>query len=85
MPDATCDMLMNEVMLFEPIMQQSYLQNEFVRKFHPIATIQPGSPIEFLAKNSEKLYLDLNNSRIMVRLQIQNIGRNTDARCKCVC
>ena len=64
-------MLMNEVMLFEPIMQQSYLQNEFVHKFHPIATIQPGSPIEFLVKNSKKLYLDLNNSRIMVRLQIQ--------------
>ena len=68
MPDTTRDMLMNEVMLFEPIMQQSYLQNEFVRKFHPIANIQPGSPIVFLVKNSEKLYLDLNNSRIMVRL-----------------
>ena len=39
MPDATRDMLMNEVMLFEPIMRQSYLQNEFVRNFHPIATI----------------------------------------------
>ena len=52
MPDATHDMLMNEVMLFEPIMLQSYLQNEFVRKFHPIATIQPGSPIEVLVKNS---------------------------------
>ena len=71
MPDATRDMLMNKVMLFEPIMQQSYLQNEFVRKFHPIATIQPGSPIEFFVKNFEKLYLDLNNSRFMVRLQIQ--------------
>ena len=78
-------MFMNEVMLFEFIMQQSYLQNKFVCKFHPIATIQLGSPIKFLVNNSEKLYFDLNNSRIMVRLQIQNIGRNTDARCKCVC
>ena len=51
MLDATRDMLMNEVMLFEPIMQQPYLQNEFVRKFHLIATIQPGSPIKFLVKN----------------------------------
>ena len=48
MPDATRDMLINEVNLFETIMQQSYLQTEFVRKFNPIATIQPGSPIEFL-------------------------------------
>ena len=73
MPDATRDMLMSEMMLFEPVMQQSFLKNEFVRKFHPIATIQPGSPIEFFVKNSEKLYLDLNNSRIMVRLQIQKL------------
>ena len=47
MAAATQDMLLNEVMLFEPVMQQSYLQKQFDRKFHPIATITPGSPIEF--------------------------------------
>ena len=62
---------MSEVMLFEPVMQQTFLQKEFDRKFHPIATIQPASPIEFFVKNSEKLYLDLNSSRIMVRCQVQ--------------
>ena len=71
MAEATQDVLTKEVMLFQPVMQQSYLQNEFDRRFHPIATIQPGSPIEFLVKNSEKLYLDLNSSRIVVRLQVQ--------------
>ena len=71
MANATRDMLMSEVMLFEPVMQQTFLQKEFDRKFHPIATIQPASPIEFFVKNSEKLYLDLNSSRIMVRCQVQ--------------
>ena len=70
MAKAIEDMLTSEVMLFQPIMQQSYIQKEFDRKFHPIATIQPGSPIEFIVKNSEKLYLDLNSSRIMVRCQV---------------
>ena len=68
-------MLMNEVMLFEPVMQQSYLQEQFDRKFHPIATITPGSPIEFFVKNAAKLYLDLNNSRLMVRCRIVKKGK----------
>ena len=34
---------MNEIMLFEPVMQQSYLQNQFDLKFHVIDTITPGS------------------------------------------
>ena len=78
MTDTTQDMLMNEVMLLDPIMQQSYLLNKVVRKFNPIATIQPGSPIEFLVKNSEKLYLDLNNSCVTVRLKFQ---RRTEHQC----
>ena len=72
MAAATRDMLMNEVMLFEPLMQQSYIQKQFYRNYHPIATITSGSQIEFLEKNSQKLYLDLNNSRIMVRCRIVN-------------
>ena len=71
MAKPTEDVLMSEVMLFQPVMQQSFLQKEFDRRFRPIATIQPGAPIEFLVKNSEKLYLDLNSSRIMVRCQVQ--------------
>ena len=42
MAAATQDILMNEVMLFEQVMQQSYLQKQFECKFHPIATITPG-------------------------------------------
>ena len=63
-------MIMNKVMLCEPVMQQSYLQKLFDRKFHPIATITPESPIEIFVKNAAKLYLDLNNSLFMVRCRI---------------
>ena len=84
MAAATQDMLMNEVMLFEPVMQQSYLQKQFDRKFHPIATITPGSPIEFFVKNAAKLYLDLNNSRYMVRCRIvKKDGTNMPAADAC--
>ena len=78
-------MLMNEVMLFEPVMQQSYLQKLFYRKFHQkIATITPRSPIEFFVKNAAKLYLNLNNSRFMVRCQIvKKDGTNMPAADAC--
>ena len=75
---------MNKVMLFEPVMQQSYLQKQFNRKFHPIATITPGSPIEFFVKNAAKLYLDLNNSRFMERCRIvKKDGTNMPAADAC--
>ena len=77
-------MLMNEVMLFEPVMQQSYLQKQFDRKFHPIATITLVSPIEFFVKNAAKLYLDLNNSRYIVRCRIvKKDGTNMPAANAC--
>ena len=84
MAAVTKDMLMNEVMLFEPVMQQPYLQKQFDRKFHPIATITPGSPIEFFVKNAAKLYLDLNNSRYLVRCRIvKKDGTNMPATDAC--
>lgn len=67
---ATSEHLLGEVMLHEPVMQQSYLLEEFDQSYQPIATIQPGAPIEFLVKNSEKLYLDLNDSKLRVKLRI---------------
>ena len=59
MAAATQDMLMNEVMLFEPVMQQSYVQKQFDRKFQPIATITPGSPIEFFVKKLRQSYTSI--------------------------
>ena len=57
-------------MLFEPVMQQSYLLNEFDISYQPLAALQPGAPIEFFVKNSSQLYLDLNNTRLNVEVQI---------------
>ena len=80
MAAATKNMLMNEVILFEPVLKQSYLQKQFACQFHPIATITPGSPIEFFVKNAAKLYLDLKNSRFMVRCRIvKKDGTNMSA------
>ena len=50
------DMLMNEVMLFEPAMKQSYLQKQFDCKFYSIATITFESPIEFFVKKMLQSY-----------------------------
>ena len=41
------EQMLGEVMLFEPIMIQNYLNSEFEREFAPIAAIQHGAPIEF--------------------------------------
>ena len=47
----TINMLKNEVMLFEIVMQQSYFQKQFDRKFQTItATITPGTLIKFFVK-----------------------------------
>lgn len=80
---ATSEHLLGEVMLHEPVMQQGYLDTEFDQSYQPIATIQPGAPIEFLVKSSTQLFLDLNNSRIAVTLRIKKSdGTNLPADTK---
>ena len=37
----------SEVDLFGWVMQQNVIENQFNRKYAPLATIQPGTPIEF--------------------------------------
>ena len=71
-----------EVNLFGSIMQQNIIENKFNHKYALLATIQHGAPIEFMVKRSNKLYLDLNNSRLHVLGRItnadgSNIGSNT--------
>ena len=70
----------SEVDLFGSIMQQNVIENEFNREYAPLATIQPGSPIEFTVKGANNLYLDLNNSRLHVLAKITKAdGTNIDA------
>ena len=39
------EQMLGEVMLFEPVMIQNYLHDEFDRDYAPIAAIQHGAPI----------------------------------------
>ena len=41
------EQMLGDVMLFEPVMIQNYLHDEFDRDSAPIAAIQHGAPIEF--------------------------------------
>ena len=74
----------SEVDLFGSMMQQNVIENEFNRENAPLATIQPGVAIEFTDTGSNDLYLNLNNSRLHVLVNITkadgtNIEANTAA------
>ena len=78
----TVDQITSEVDLFGPILQQTVLLNEFDREFAPLASLQEGAPIEFMVKGADQLYLDLNESSLLLRVKITNadggnIGANT--------
>ena len=61
-------------------MQRNVIENEFNREYAPLATIQPGMVIEFTVKGENDLYLELNNSRLLVLAKITKAdGTNIDA------
>ena len=66
----TEEKITGEVDLFGPIMTQNCLLNEFNRRFAPLASIAEGAPIEFLVKGADQLYLDLNDSRLHLRVKM---------------
>ena len=66
----TEEQITSEVDLFGKIMKQNCLLNEFNRKFAPLASIAEGAPIEFLVKGANQLYLDLNDSRLQLRVKM---------------
>ena len=55
------------------------LLNEFDREFAPLASLQQGAPIELMVKGADQLYLDLNESLLLVRVKIINAD-NSDIR-----
>lgn len=66
--------------IFAPILQQTCVKNEYNREFNPLASIQPGAPIEFIVKGADLLYLDLNNTKLTVQAKItKENGQNIDA------
>ena len=72
--------LTSEMDIFGSIMQHNIIENEFNREYASLAWIQHGAPIEFMVKGSNKLYLDLNNSRLHVLAKITSaVGSNIEA------
>ena len=60
----------SEVDLFKSIMQQNVIENEFNRKYTPLATIQLSIAIELTVKGANDLYFNLNNSHLHVLAMI---------------
>ena len=64
------EMVLREALLFQPILKQDYLQNEFSSDHTPQSAIQQGTPIEILVIGSDHLYIVLNNTRFSVKFHI---------------
>ena len=62
--------LLSELDYFEPQVMQLSVNAEYDRTFGTGQTIVPGGPIEFYVRGADNLYLDLNNSKIEVKLKI---------------
>ena len=75
----TVDQITSELDLFGPILQQTVLLNQFDREFAQLASLQQGAPIEFMVTNVDQLYLDLNESMLLVRVKITNAD-NSDIK-----
>ena len=74
------EQITSEVDLFGSIMQQNVIENEFNRKYAPLATIQSGMAIDITVKSANDRYLDMNNSRLHVIAKITKAdGTNIDA------
>ena len=74
------EQIISEVDLFESIMQQNVIENDFNPEYAPLEIIQPGIAIEFTVMDANDLYLDLNNLRLHVLAKITKAdGTNIDA------
>ena len=60
----------SELNLFEPSMMQSAIVGESVQEFQPVATITQGAPIEFQIEGGGRNYIDLNNTKLEVKLKL---------------
>ena len=69
---STVDQITSEVDLVGPILQQTVLLNKFDHEFAPLTSLQQGAPIELMVKGADQLYLDLNESLLLVRVKFTN-------------
>ncbi|KAF0143869.1 MAG: hypothetical protein FD143_3411 [Ignavibacteria bacterium] len=62
--------LLSELDYFQPQVMQLSVNAEYDRVFGPGQTIVQGGPIEFFVRGADGLYLDLNNSKIELKVKI---------------
>ena len=62
--------LLSELDYFQPQVMQLSVNAEYDRVFGPGQTIVHGGPIEFFVRGADGLYLDLNNSKIEIKVKI---------------
>ncbi|KAF0139349.1 MAG: hypothetical protein FD143_3570, partial [Ignavibacteria bacterium] len=62
--------LLSELDYFEPHVMQLSVTGEYDRVFGTGQTIVQGGPLEFFVRGADGLYLDLNNSKLEIKLKI---------------
>ena len=76
----TIETIMEETDLYQRIMMQGILRDEYNTDHFPIATIQQGAPIDIFVKGADGVYLDLNESYLTVQAKITKADEaNPDA------
>lgn len=68
--ESNLDHITSEVDLFSPPLHTHCVLNAGDREYLPVASHQHGAPIEFMVKGADGQYLDLNNSRLVIRAKI---------------
>ena len=73
--------LLSELDYFEPHVMQLSVTGEYDRVFGTGQTLVQGGPIEFFVRGADGLYLDLNNSKLEIKLKITRAnGDDLDAQ-----
>ena len=67
---AAMEGMLSELDYFQPAVTQLSVNAEYDRVFGPGQTIVQGGPIEFFVRGADGLYLDLNNSKLEVKIKI---------------
>lgn len=70
------DCTLSDTDLFTPSFVQSDIQHGYYEEAFPISKLNDNGPIEFILENASDKFIDLANSRLKVKLQIQKGNGN---------
>ena len=75
MADNIVKNISDKVDLFAPMVQQNIITDDFDHENLPVNSIKQGAPIEVLITNATNFYLDLDESRFIVRAKITKANK----------